>query len=318
MWDTLYKKMNLEKKAKKITSNSEKEKTIRVGDVEDEMEFKIYNLFNGVYLMFLNVNTDECSSIFKEGSNLLLINHCKHGIMQYQTQSKENLSLHTGDVEVGRKKNKIEKLVFPSQRYLGSMIIIEEEQLEAPKEFSNKVLNFKKKYCQKACSSKISDVEPIEYIFSEIYEAPNKVKEKYYKMKIIELLLYLEAYDKEAKKDVYESVAINKIEKMELIHDFLVNNISDVYTIEDLSRKFNISPTSLKSCFKKVYKASIFAYMRSYRINYAAQMLRNDENMKIIDVAGMVGYDSPSKFSVAFKKEKGLTPREYRRCFAEI
>lgn len=93
---------------------------------------------------------------------------------------------------------------------------------------------------------------------------------------------------------------------MKLIHDFLIKNISKVYTIEELSEMFNISSTKLKHCFKAVYGEPIFSYMKSYRINHAAQILRTNKMIKIIDVAGMVGYDSLSKFSVAFKKKRGF------------
>lgn len=35
-------------------------------------------------------------------------------------------------------------------------------------------------------------------------------------------------------------------------------------------------------------------------MNYAASLLRSDKTLKVADVAGLVGYDSPSKFTAAF------------------
>ena len=53
--------------------------------------------------------------------------------------------------------------------------------------------------------------------------------------------------------------------------------------------------------------------MRNYRMNYAASLLRSDKTLKVADVAGLVGYDSPSKFTAAFHQTMGKTPLEYRK-----
>ena len=50
-------------------------------------------------------------------------------------------------------------------------------------------------------------------------------------------------------------------------------------------------------------------------MNYAAALLKSDKNLKIAEIAGLVGYDSPSKFSSAFHQTMGKTPLEYRKSF---
>ena len=35
--------------------------------------------------------------------------------------------------------------------------------------------------------------------------------------------------------------------------------------------------------------------------------------MKVVDIGAAVGYDSPSKFSAAFKSAWGVSPADYRR-----
>lgn len=35
--------------------------------------------------------------------------------------------------------------------------------------------------------------------------------------------------------------------------------------------------------------------------------------MNISEIAGRVGYDSPSKFAMAFRRVMGMSPREYRK-----
>ena len=56
---------------------------------------------------------------------------------------------------------------------------------------------------------------------------------------------------------------------------------------------------------------SIVEYMTRVRITAAKQLLSaGDESIGII--SGQVGYGDPNYFSRVFRRETGLTPREYR------
>ena len=70
--------------------------------------------------------------------------------------------------------------------------------------------------------------------------------------------------------------------------------------------------TAFKACFKGVYGMPPFAYLRARRMERAAQLLR-DTGLRVADIGLMVGYDSPSKFTAAFKDVIGQTPTAYRR-----
>ena len=96
------------------------------------------------------------------------------------------------------------------------------------------------------------------------------------------------------------------------ISDYLCENINTHITISQLADKFNASPTHIKKIFRNVYGLPIYAYIRSQKMLRAAQLLR-DTNLKIIDIAGEVGYDNGSKFSKAFSDVMGTTPSIFRK-----
>ena len=48
-------------------------------------------------------------------------------------------------------------------------------------------------------------------------------------------------------------------------------------------------------------------------MNYAKFLLDTSPKVNILDVAAEVGYDSPSKFSMAFKKFFGVLPSKYKK-----
>lgn len=85
-----------------------------------------------------------------------------------------------------------------------------------------------------------------------------------------------------------------------------------LYILQELSEKFEIPLTSMKVCFKGVYGCSIYAYMKSYRMQAATILLR-DTSDSITEIAAKMGYDNPSKFSEVFKKEFGELPSEFRK-----
>ena len=96
------------------------------------------------------------------------------------------------------------------------------------------------------------------------------------------------------------------------IHKYLVEHISERITIDELSKKFLLNPTTLKKVFKEVYGVSIAAHMKQHRMEEAARLLRESQ-MSIAQIAQNVGYESQSRFSEAFRDYFGMPPKEYRK-----
>jgi AraC-like DNA-binding protein len=101
-------------------------------------------------------------------------------------------------------------------------------------------------------------------------------------------------------------------ETVRMVHDYLLENISERVTIEELSRKFHINPTTLKKAFKDEYGSSIAAHTKEHRMERAEILLR-EGGASVSDVARAVGFDSASRFASAFKEKYGITPGDYRR-----
>ncbi len=96
------------------------------------------------------------------------------------------------------------------------------------------------------------------------------------------------------------------------IHKYLIEHISERITIEELSRKYLMNPTTLKKVFKEVYGVSIAAHMKHHRMEEAARLLRESQK-SIAEISQNVGYESQSRFTAAFKEHYGMPPTEYRK-----
>ena len=67
----------------------------------------------------------------------------------------------------------------------------------------------------------------------------------------------------------------------------------------------------LVSAFKEIVGSTAFTFLREVRMDYAAQLLKDDRH-SVIQVANEVGYSNASHFARAFKNRHGLLPKAYQ------
>lgn len=84
--------------------------------------------------------------------------------------------------------------------------------------------------------------------------------------------------------------------------------------VSSVARSLGVSDGHLSHLFKKETSYTLSAYLTSYRMHKATELLR-DCRVKVYEVAEQVGYRDITYFSSAFKKSVGLSPSEYqKRC----
>ncbi|MBQ4290486.1 MAG: metalloregulator ArsR/SmtB family transcription factor [Clostridia bacterium] len=100
------------------------------------------------------------------------------------------------------------------------------------------------------------------------------------------------------------------------VHRYLQEHLSERVTIAELSRRFLINPTTLKTSFKQVYGDSIASHFKKHRIAEAKRQLLETDR-PVAEIAVSVGYDSPSRFAEAFREETGLLPARFRNVSSQ-
>lgn len=100
------------------------------------------------------------------------------------------------------------------------------------------------------------------------------------------------------------------------VHHYLAEHLSERITIDELSRRFLMNATTLKSVFKRVYGESIAAHMKKHRMEEAASLLVTTQD-DVSAIARAVGYESQSRFTAAFKGAYEMLPSEYRKKHAQ-
>ena len=133
---------------------------------------------------------------------------------------------------------------------------------------------------------------------------------------MMELLLVLS--HTETSRDLSTACALPQ-SQVQLAHQaaaYLTDNRERHVTVPELSRQLGISPTQLKAIFRGVYGQPVFTYMRTQRMQEAAQLLIHTDR-PIGEIAEMSGYTNASKFAAAFQDVMGETPREFRQAHTQ-
>jgi AraC-like DNA-binding protein len=106
------------------------------------------------------------------------------------------------------------------------------------------------------------------------------------------------------------ALSIQDTQSLSRVEQFLCLHYKKEFPgIEKLSRISAMSPTSLKTKFKKYYGETLFGYYQKNKLEHARKLLDNKVPVKV--VATEIGYSNPSHFTLAFKKEYGFSPWHY-------
>ena len=150
-------------------------------------------------------------------------------------------------------------------------------------------------------------------VFSVLQTMPPQSRNLYCILKYIELLYLLSTDNTFLKKQdnlqISSSYLTRTITEM---RSFMENHLDEKLTIDSMCRQFYISPTAFKSSFRRMYGVPVHRWLQTRRAEKAAELLRTT-SMDIISIAQAVGYEGLSQFNVIFKRQYGMTPRQYRK-----
>lgn len=292
-------------------------KVLRINDTSGEGSMTMYRVFDGIFLMYNDFHMRGCYSRFTSQSSILCIDHCREGRIEHRTNHGMLYYMEEGDLRVDRRVHHTGAMDFPLCHYHGITIgfFVEEAQRsirEAVPGIPVDLSALAQKFSNDENPFVLRQDKAVEHIFSELYHVPVKIRMDYFRIKVLELLVYLNALELTDNADVQPLFYSSHIEKIKAVHRFLISDLRRNYTAEVLAGRFSLSVSALKTGFKGVYGAPLYSYIRAYKMHHAATLLVQNPGLRIIDVAARVGYDNPSKFAAAFKSTFGMTPAQYR------
>ena len=288
-----------------------------VENIQQKTAGTVISLYPGIELCYLTFSANSFSVHHKAMPHIIQINHCKAGQIVWEMKSGNRIYLNPGDFSLHTMKACTDSmLTFPNGIYQGLSIYIDlQEVSDHPPELLKGSNIFEtilpEKFCRNGSPVFLAGNEQTESIFSAFFNQPESLKLPYQKIKTMELLLYLSKTELTSRQQLSE-YKTEQIRIIREIHDQLTRHMEQRITIEELSRKYLINPTTLKTAFKSIYGTSIAAHIKEHRMEQAAKTLKETDK-SIAEIARAVGYDSQSKFTAAFKTYFKVLPKEYRK-----
>ena len=108
------------------------------------------------------------------------------------------------------------------------------------------------------------------------------------------------------------TASVLKAEKPDLLNEVLAYielRLSEKITLEETARHFYVSVSTITQLFRQKMGTSFYRCVTQRRL-IAAKLLIN-EGKSLEDISRRVGFTDYSSFYRAFKKEYGITPRQY-------
>lgn len=275
-----------------------------------------YSVFPGMELVYNDMHMKYCNKTQNPRTNFLEINYCREGRSECTFGEYSYCYMTAGDLSICSLQGKSHTSSFPTSHYHGITVTIDyhgiTDEMKRVLELLSVDLTRIMEFAEKQDFYMVRANETVQHIFSELYTVQDHIKLSYIRIKLLEFFLILTEMEFDSYKTNY--VYYSKVQRdcIRQIREFIVENITEHYTIEELSERFEISPTAMKRCFKGIYGAPIYAYLRTYRLQIAEKLLREGKS-SVGEIATEIGYTNPNKFTSAFRAEYGMSPTEYKK-----
>ncbi len=274
-------------------------------------------VFPGAELCYNDMHLAYCNQNQASAPNVIEINHCRVG--RYECSFGENSCcyLAAGDFAVSAATRKKSFSSFPLRHYHGITLLLDldafpPELRQGLDWFGIDLAAIRQYICTPSRCCILRSNPAIEHIFSELYAEYPPRNAGYFRLKVLELLLFLSRLETQSALQQTAYFNQHQVECAKRVAALLTQDLTSHRTIEQLAQAVELSPTALKNCFKGVYGSSIYAYQREYRLQ-TAQKLLAETRLPVAEIARRVGYENPNKFSSAFRAYCGKTPTGYRK-----
>jgi AraC-like DNA-binding protein len=96
---------------------------------------------------------------------------------------------------------------------------------------------------------------------------------------------------------------------------YIEYNSHQPVTLDELAGKLSVTPQYACVLFQLTLGMRPFEYITGVRLRKAKELLLREPDLSVNEVGRRAGYDSASYFIKLFKRNEGMTPREFRKQF---
>lgn len=219
-----------------ILQQNEERTVYRLRETDGEVRITSYPVFPGIELAYHDVHAPSYRLAEPNAAGLIEIQHCREGRAEYCCGG-EHYFLAPGDLSVVRRAAIEGEVEFPTGHYHGITVTL--DPALAPDCLSCILQDVdvrpsvlaEKFFADSECFVSRSSAR-VEHIFSELYAVPAGIRRGYFKVKVLELLLFLSALDVAHEKHGYTAA---QVRLARAARDALLASTEDDVTISALA-----------------------------------------------------------------------------------
>ena len=112
--------------------------------------------------------------------------------------------------------------------------------------------------------------------------------------------------------DLLKPAESYQADKLHILTDYLMQNIGQVLTLQQISKDLGISVPSLKRLTQENCSKSPIAYFNELKMEEAKRLI-TESPLNITEIALRLGFSSVHHFSKTFKQKTGFSPSEFKK-----
>ena len=99
------------------------------------------------------------------------------------------------------------------------------------------------------------------------------------------------------------------------IDEYILQHLTEDLSVSALCQRFSIGKTYLYEITNSTYGIGVAEHIRRLRMEQARRLLKEHTDWPISEIAAACGFRDYNYFIASFKKENGISPRQYQKKF---
>ncbi|MGC4018480.1 MAG: AraC family transcriptional regulator [Muricomes sp.] len=277
---------------------------------------KLYNIMPGIEVYYNNYRTASHFSGEMRTCDFYELSYSHSGLYESRINFQRTLRLSAGEVMIITNVAQSYDSCMPLGFYTGFNVMFypslftgytqtffEHFSLDVEQLFKH-LMGGKSVFASSCCPQMMSVLE-------SLFLACREGDISYIKLRLLEVLMQM-SVSHAFTENCYQYISDKNFRIVQSVKEYIEQDMTKHITIKELSEIFGISQTTIKDKFKAVYGYAPYEYLKRFRMNYAAELLKTT-SLSVGEIGMQIGYENSSKFSSAFCNIYGVTPLCYRK-----